>query len=108
MLTPSYFGITVTLPTAGTAYSLLVLLQAVDSKAPGSCRDLSIQVHSSSPGNIAVGDASLGASRRGASMSVGESRTYTSAGSGVRGVAVGDKLVMGDANNSLLNVEVLM
>lgn len=115
MLTPSYLGITVTLTEKDTAYPLLTLLQAVDSRVSGTCRELSLQVNMASPGNIDIGDAEMTTSRRGRRMLVNDDttgrgsgeRVYT--GGGTRTVvAIADKFVMGTVDASVLNVEISM
>ena len=74
----AYFGITVTLGVASTRYRLWDLVTAVDPLVPQGAASVNIQNDPENTSGVFlhVGDAQLGAARRGVKLGVGDSRLY--------------------------------
>jgi len=73
-----YVAVTLTLTTASEFYNLATLLAAVSGLTleRNHAQELLIQAKSTNTGVVAVGDASISATRRGYELTSGDSRTY--------------------------------
>jgi hypothetical protein len=99
-----YLGISVTLPTANTNYSLRTLLKAIDVDVD-SARELQLQSDSSNGSAvIAVGDINLSASRRAYKLTTGSARYYRSISDNL---PIGGMYLRTDTNGSVVNVEMI-
>jgi len=98
-----YVAVTVTLVAANTPYHLLDLLRAIEPNCPTAARQLCLQ---SDWGNgnavVSVGDAHIGAGRRGYTLVAGDSRVYTS---NLKNVRVANRYLRSDTPGALINVE---
>jgi hypothetical protein len=116
----SYVGVTVTLTSANTPYSLYALLNAVTgaqtpaSDCPASCRELNIQSQSpavtgGNAGNtdvVLIGDSFISLTNYAYVLAVGASRTYRS--SSTSSVQVGSIYVESPTAGQKLNIELEM
>jgi hypothetical protein len=99
-----YFGITVTLAAANTAYHLLGLLRAIEPDCPATAREVLIQSpRTNAAAIIGIGDANISALRRGYVLEALDSRTYRS---NLQNVRVAGRYVWSDTQNVTLHVEV--
>ncbi len=101
----SYVAVTVTLTAQDTNYNILDLVQAIETSAPATGREINLQaLKGNAEGSLVrIGDASMGAARWGVELGPGESRLYRSESSSA---SLAPKVARGSAAGLKLNVEI--